>query len=114
MTIVTMHEYDKDKLAGVMDIAAKVGSVTINAYYDGETIYTLEGVHRTEAAKRLGLPLTIICKEWDDVIPTDCEDCNSFDCDTRTAKVSDIHEYAYSTLDGGVYSVKDFVSVEVI
>lgn len=115
MTILTIHEIDETKLQEVMAVAQEVGSVTLNAYYDGETCYMLEGVHRTEAAKRLGLPLIIVCKEWDDVISTDCEDCNDFDYDTRTAKVSDIYEYGFNYLHNcGVYSENDFASVEVI
>lgn len=114
MVIYTIHSFDEKKLVEVMQVAKEIGSVTLNAFFNGEAYHMLEGVHRIEAAKRLGIPLIIVCKELDDVIPTDCEDCNGFDPITRTAKVFDIMDYAYSDYrDTGIYTDKDFVSVEI-
>ena len=112
MTIVTIHQYDDAHLAEVMEAARKIGRVEINVYYDGEVSYCLEGVHRVEAAKRLGIPLILKQREWDEVVETDCEDAEGYE-DGRAA-VSAIWEYAYgSGVEGGVYDDSDFVSVEV-
>jgi hypothetical protein len=113
MTIVTMHKFNKAHLVEVMEIAKTIGSVEINAYLEGDMIYTLEGVHRVEAAKVLGLPIIFNLKQWDDVMLTDLQDVELDD--NGCAKVSDIFEYAYSgyPIDGGVYSTSDFASVEI-
>lgn len=110
MTIITMHRVDEVKLAKVMEETAVIGSVTINVYFDGETAYALEGVHRTEAAKRLGLPLILNCCQWEDIVPTDCEDVADRD---GNATVGEIHEYAYSQHNSGlgVYDASDFEEV---
>lgn len=114
MTILTMHQVNQEHLAEVMEQAEEIGSVTLNTYFDGETYHMLEGVHRTEAAKRLGLPIILVTHEWDDIVSTDCEDVEGFDSIERTAKVSDIVDYAYSnTRFCGIYATEDFVEVEV-
>ena len=112
MTIVTMHEVDEKKLLDVMAEASVVGSVTLNVYHDGNHMYyTLEGVHRAEAAKRLGIPLILIERDWEDMVECDLQDIYLED---GRATVQDIVEYAYSSVNGGVYSENDFVNVEVI
>lgn len=114
MTIVTINQVNEDHMVKVMEYAKTVGSVTVNVYDNGEMIYALEGSHRIEAANRLGLPLVLIPKEWDDEIATDCEDVGRDD--NGYATVAAIYEYAYDNMachDGGVYSEDDFVSVEV-
>lgn len=113
MTIVTMHKFNEVHLSEVMKIAKQVGSVKVNVYDTGETIYCLEGVHRIEAAKLLGLPLTLVAKEWDDVVATDSEDVEGYE--NGTATVSAIFEYAYGNqVEGGIYSESDFVNVEMV
>ena len=113
MTLVTMHEFDADHLAEIMEEAKEIGSVTINVYFDGETYHALEGVHRTEAAKQRGLPIILITREWDEMIESDCDDIWDRD-ENNMASVGQIMEYAYSTRIGGqVYNEDDFVSVEV-
>lgn len=111
MTIVTMHEIDEAKLAEVMAEASKIGSVTLNVYNDGNgTYHTLEGVHRTEAAKRLGLPLILVEREWDELVECDLQD---IEIEDGKASVQAIVEYAYSSYTGGIYSENDFESVEM-
>jgi hypothetical protein len=113
MTIVTIHKFDEKHLQEVMEIAKQVGKVEVNVYDSGDTIYSLEGVHRVESAKRLGIPLILKQREWDEVIPTDCEDAEGYE--NGQAAVSSIWEYAYGDgVEGGIYSDADFVSVEVI
>jgi len=112
MTIVTIHQYNEQHLAEVMEVARKIGKVEINVYYDGEMAYCLEGVHRVEAAKRLGIPLILKNREWYEIIETDCEDAEGYA--EGKAAVSAIWEYAYGTgVEGSIYSESDFVSVEV-
>jgi len=112
MTIVTMHEVIEAKMAEVMEVAKAIGSVTINVYDSGDMIYALEGVHRTEAAKRLELPLILNRLEWDEVVYTDCEDVDGRD-ENGMATVAAIFAYAYeSGVDGQIYSASDFESVE--
>lgn len=112
MTIVTIHQYDDAHLAEVMETARKIGRVEVNVYYDGEVAYCLEGVHRVEAAKRLGIPLILRQRGWDEIIETDCEDTEGFE--GGRAAVSAIWEYAYgSGVEGGVYDDSDFASVEL-
>ena len=112
MTIVTMHKVDKSHLVKVMKEAEELGNVTINVYYNGEIAYALEGVHRTEAAKRLELPLILVACDLDSLVSTDCEDVEGYE--NGYASVSAIVDYAYGSYDGGVYSNTDFASVEVI
>lgn len=107
MILYTMHKFDSDKLAEVMSDASEIGSVTLNVYYDGEVYHALEGVHRTESAKRLGLPLVLVTKEWDDVVAHDIPDLE------EGASVGEIVDYGYSRFTGSVYSEDDFASVEV-
>ncbi|WP_270167631.1 hypothetical protein [Paenibacillus sp. SYP-B4298] len=111
--ILTINRVDEQHLTEVMNYAAKVGSVTINVWYDGETVYALEGAHRVEAAKRLRLPLILNKREWDAVIATDCDDADHED---GMITVEKLFEYAYDNLTrhtGGVYSFDDFASVEL-
>lgn len=109
-----MHGIDEDHLSKIMKEAQLIGGVEINVYYDGEMVYALEGVHRTEAAKRLNLPLTIKECEWDQVVFTDCEDVFNRD-EKGFATVSDIHEYGYGQgYNGGIYSQSDFINVDLI
>ena len=111
MTIVTIHRYNDTHLEEVMTDAQAIGSVTVNVYYNGEVAYCLEGVHRVEAAKRLGLPLILVCRDWEEVISTDCGDAEGFD--DGTASVSSIYEYAYDRgVEGQVYTERDFLNVE--
>ena len=117
MTIVTMNKVNSTHLEKVMKEAEAVGSVTINVYYNGEMAYALEGVHRTEAAKRLELPLILVSCDWDSLVPNDCQDVESDE--NGYAFVSAIIDYAYETIgyssyDGGIYSDSEFVSLEVI
>jgi hypothetical protein len=113
MTIVTIHRPDEAHLAEVVEVARKIGRVEVNVYYNGEIAYCLEGVHRVEAAKRLGIPLTLKQREWDEVVETDCEDAEGFE--NGRAAVSAIWEYAYgSGVEGGVYDDSDFASVELV
>lgn len=110
MTIVTINEVDEQHMIGIMNYAAKIGSVKIKVYDSGDMIYALEGSHRVEAAKRLSLPLILIPMEWEDEMETD------YDGEVRTASVSEIFNYAYDNMlkhSGGVYSEVDFESVEL-
>jgi len=111
VTVLTIHKYDEKHLAEVMEVAKQIGKVEINAYYDGEVAYCLEGVHRVEAAKRLGIPLILRQRDWDEIVPTDCQDVEGYY--TGYAKVSDIFECVYEWKpgrphEGGVYSEDDF------
>lgn len=60
MYIYTAHVYDAAHLTKVMKEAKRYGKVKLDAYYDGKSYYVLDGVHRTESAKRLGIPLILI------------------------------------------------------
>ncbi len=112
--ILTINRYDEQHLLAVMEHAAKVGSVTVNVWYDGETAFALEGSHRIEAAKRLGLPLILNRMEWDAVVSTDCDDADHED---GMITVEKLFEYGYDNLtqhSGNVYRFDDFASVEVV
>jgi hypothetical protein len=107
MTIVTIHKHNADQLIKVKKEASEIGSVTINAYTDGETIFCLEGVHRVQAAYELKLPVSFILHEWKTVLETDIEDVG------YEATVEEIFEYAYSRgCKGNIYDKSDFISVE--
>ena len=113
MTIMTMHGYFKNHLESVIQTAQNIGSVRIKGYFDGETIFCLEGVHRVEAAKRLRLPLIIDTVSLDDKIYTDCEDVEQ-DSDGM-ATVSDLFDYAYggSLSQVNIYNDDDFEEVDL-
>lgn len=108
MKILTMHKHDKEHLEEVKAIAKKKGSVQIKAYYDGETIYCLEGVHRVQAAYELQLPVIVESIDYDSTIETDQD---------GEMEVSELFDRAYGTAygpQGNIYNDDDFVSVEVI
>jgi hypothetical protein len=109
MKIVTMHKHEKSHLEDVKKYASEIGSVKIHSYFDGETIYCLEGVHRVQAAFELQIPIIFECLQWDSNITTDIEDLNC------NSSVEEIFEYAYSrSLNGNVYDKDDFGIVEVV
>ena len=108
-TIYTIHPYEEDHLAEVMTEAERIGSVTVRAYVVGGTVFALEGVHRIEAASRLGLPLIVQPVSLDDPFDHDLQDVDS------DATAGDVYDYAYSTgADGGMYSDEDFASVAIL
>jgi hypothetical protein len=106
MYIYTMHKYDETHLAKVMEEAAKVGSVKLNTFRDGEVYYILDGVHRTEAAKRLKLPLILVLRSEVEMI-TDI-----FQYPPEDATVAEI--IGNARISGTHYEFADFVSVKVI
>lgn len=111
MTILTIHKHDQEHLEEVKKIAEQIGSVEVKAYYDGETMYCLEGVHRVQAAYELELPIIFKTLDWDAEIDTDCEDIAD---ENGKTTVAELVEYAYDRPTGNVYDEYDFVSVEVI
>lgn len=112
MTIVTLNKVDEKHLAEVIKIAKEIGHVKVRAYYDGEIYYCMEGSHRVEAAKRLGIPLILEEIGWDDEMETDVEDAEGYKLER--APVSVIWETVYGDgYHGGIYFESDFVSVEV-
>ncbi len=59
MQIISIHEVDQAKLAGVMAEMATLGSPTIRAVEYGGQLVAIEGVHRLAAAKRLGVAVNV-------------------------------------------------------
>jgi hypothetical protein len=54
-----------------------VGSVILRGYETYGIIQLLEGSHRMAYAIALGLPITIVLFNKDEVIPHDCDDVDS-------------------------------------
>jgi|GEM_PF-1556368 len=71
--IQTAHRYNPTKLATVMDEMQVFGAPTVRAVDVGDSLLALEGVHRLEAAHRLGLTPTIVVLAYDDAVPTDID-----------------------------------------
>ena len=118
MTIMTIHKHDQKHLEHVKKIAAEIGEVKIKAYYDGETMYCLEGVHRVQAAKELQIPVVFYTVDWEDYIETDIADSGNLECDEEgRASVESIFEYAYGNpygCQGNVYDESEFVSIKKV
>jgi len=106
MCCYTMHKFDETQLKQVMKIAKKVGSVQLHAYYDGNAYYILDGVHRTEAAKRLGLPLILVRRNEQEMMS------NEFKEYSGRATVEQLIATFHS--NGNFYQFSEFVSVKVI
>lgn len=106
MIIAAIHQIEDSHLDDVMAEMATMGAPTIHvAQIDGDLHYALEGVHRLEAAARLGLVPTIIVLEHDDEIDHDMDDCDS-------PIVADVLDYI-GTPRGAMYSLDgaEFASV---
>ena len=100
--IYTIHAYDPAKLATVIEQMQTLGSPTIRACLQGDHYCALEGVHRIEAARRLGLPVRIVEMDEDDVLT----DHDIYDL-ADEATVAEVLEYA-SWMTGG-----DILDIEV-
>lgn len=100
MIIAAIHQSNTAQLASVMAEMEAMGAPTIRvAQVDGDLHYALEGVHRLEAAARLGLTPTVIVLDDDDEIEHDMDDCDS-------TVVADVLEYI-GTPRGAMYALDD-------
>jgi len=98
MVIAAIHQINTAKLASVIAEMETMGAPTIRvAQVDGDLHYALEGVHRLEAAARLGLTPTVIVLDEDDEIEHDMDDCDS-------NIVADVLEYI-GTPRGALYTL---------
>lgn len=64
--IYTMHDVDQEKLESVMVEMKRLGPPIIRACWQGDHYCALEGTHRVEAARILGMPVIIQAMDEDD------------------------------------------------
>lgn len=73
-TLYTIHGHSEAKVEAVMADMANLGAPSIRVVDCGDHYMALEGVHRLEAAARLGIAPNLIVLEQDDLVEADSLD----------------------------------------
>lgn len=73
-TLYTIHGHNEAKVAAVMAEMATLGTPTIRVVDCGDYYMALEGVHRLEAAARLGIAPNLTVLESDALVEADSLD----------------------------------------
>jgi hypothetical protein len=73
-TLYTIHGHNEAKVTAVMAEMTKLGTPSIRVVDCGDHYLALEGVHRLEAAARLGIAPTLIVLEQDELVEADSLD----------------------------------------
>lgn len=74
IALYTIHGHNEDKVVAVMADMAKLGAPSIRVVDCGDHYMALEGVHRLEAAARLGIAPKLMVLEQDDMVEADSLD----------------------------------------
>jgi hypothetical protein len=98
MTVFAPNKIDEKKLAPIIDYMTKNGTPEIRAVFNGEAYQAIEGSHRLEAAKRLGLTPKITEVPWRSFVTN--HDLPELPNKTSAARIVD---YLYSKPEGAVY-----------
>lgn len=88
MRILTLHEYDADRVTQVMENMKTLGSPVIRAVNCGDHYQAIEGTHRLISAARLGLPIVIDEIDPDETIDADTLDWGTWDDEPRGFEVA--------------------------
>ena len=73
-TLYTIHGHNDAKVASVMDEMRSLGAPVVRVVDCGDHYMALEGVHRIEAASRLGIAPVLIVLDQDDQVAADSLD----------------------------------------
>lgn len=72
--LYTIHGHNEAKVARLMDEMKVLGAPTIRVVDCGDHYIAIEGVHRLEAAARLGIMPYLVVLEQDELVPSDSLD----------------------------------------
>ena len=104
-TLYTVHDWDESHLAVVMADMERMGAPTIRVCDCGDHYVALEGVHRIEAASRLGIAPALDILLADDFVVASSIDIDSIPADENgNVSVTDLVEYCYHP-KSGVYAI---------
>ena len=101
-TIYMMHKYDDSHLMRVIEEMEQMGAPEIRIVDCGDHWFALEGVHRIEAAKRLGIEPVWIEIQQDDLVPSNTLDWDDLQ-KNHDYKGSELVEFAFSPTETQIY-----------
>lgn len=110
MTIYMLNKIDETHMAEILPVASSIGSVELRGYSTGDAIVLVEGSHRIEAAKRLGLPVIINLLDTQD--PDAIVSGLDLDGDDYDRTMEYVMDYCGSSSDH-YCSTEDFESITI-
>lgn len=103
--VIALHEIDEAKLVGVMAEMRRLGAPTIRVIEEAGRFWAVEGTHRLEAAKRLGLTPRIEVIDSSD--PDAIIDSLDLDGEGQSMTVGDVLTYVCTMDHGAIYAIDE-------
>ncbi|WP_434782376.1 hypothetical protein [Ferrovum myxofaciens] len=108
MIIFTIHPPSSSHLLHVIEEMKRLGPPKIKVVDCTDYLIAIEGTHRIEAARILGLaPELEILSQDDEVVVSDMDICDMFPNGTHIMPAGEVAAECYSGLCSGRYLVKD-------